>query len=374
MGVDARLFALPPEYFDPHAPVRFDEHTQAFSLFAYDDVVRLLTERSGFSAGLGFDREQLPHMHPAYSGMWLTDGQRHDELRAAVAEPFRAAVLAGLQPRIREIAADLIDHTPKEGPHDLADLIRLLPSMVMCLILDVELEAADRMLGWINETAEVSSIMGFPPQADMADYFRGVIDRQKTQPGQGLLAELIAAQAAGAPLSDWDLIGYVTMLLIAGIDTTSAVIGNALLFLTEYGHTPRLAADPALIPAAVEEVMRWYPPFPAATRLATEPCTFSGVQIPPYTPVAGYVSAANRDPRRFTDPDSFDIGRQPNPHLAFGRGGRYCLGAPLARLEAVIAVEEMLARRPGLYWDSSVPLERHHGIIHRPTKAVFQMS
>lgn len=371
--MDARLFALTPEFFDPAAPVRFDERTQAFSLFNYDDVVRLLTERTGFSSGLGFDREQLPHMHPAYSGLWLTDGQRHDDLRSAVAEPFRPAVLARLEPRIREIAAGLVDDTPAQGPHDLAELIRLLPSMVMCLILDVELEAADRMLGWINETAEVTSIMGFPPQADMAEYFRGVIDRQRAEPGHGLLAELIAAQAAGAPMSDWDLIGYVTMLLIAGIDTTSAVIGNALLFLTEYGHTPRLAENPALIPAAVEEVMRWYPPFPAATRLAVAPVTFSGVQIPPFTPVAGYVSAANRDPRRFADPDSFDIGRNPNPHLSFGRGGRYCLGAPLARLEAVVMVEQMLARRPGLRWDPAFPLERHHGIIHRPTRIVFKM-
>jgi cytochrome P450 len=371
--VDARLFALPPQFFDPHGRVRFDERTQAFSLFGYDDVVRLLTERAGFSCGLGFDRAELPDMHPAYSGMWLTDGQRHDELRAAVAEPFRPAVLARLRPRIREIAAGLVEQTPRHGRHDLADLIRLLPSMVMCLILDIELDAADKILGWIDQTAEVSSIMGFPPQADMAEYFAGLIERQKAEPGHGLLAELIAAQAAGAPLSDWDLIGYLAMLLIAGIDTTSAVIGNALLFLSVYGHLPRLAAQPALIGPAVEEVMRWYPPFPAATRLATEPVTFAGVDIPAHTPVAGYLSAANRDPLRFTDPDRFDIDRHPNPHLSFGRGGRYCLGAPLARLEAVITVQEVLARRPGLAWDPAVPLQRHHGIIHRLTKAVFQM-
>jgi len=364
---------LPPEYFDPRAPVHFDERTLAFSLFGYDDVARLLTDRSAFSAGLGIDRAELPNMHPGYSGMWLTDGQRHDELRAAVAEPFRPAVLAGLEPRIRKIAADLAAKTPATGPHDLADTLRMLPSMVMCLILDVELEAADRMLGWVNETAEVSSIMAFPPQADMAGYFRDLIDRHKAQPGRGLLAELIAAQAAGAPLSDWDLIGYIAMLLIAGIDTTSAVIGNALLFLGEHGHTPRLAEHPQLIPAAVEEVMRWYPPFPAATRFAIEPVTFSGVRIPPLTPVSGYLSAANRDPSRFQDPDRLDIGRHPNPHLSFGRGGRYCLGAPLARLEAVIAMEEMLARRPGVRWDSTVPLQRHPGIVHRMTRAVFIM-
>ncbi|HEX6686646.1 MAG TPA: cytochrome P450 [Candidatus Limnocylindrales bacterium] len=373
MSVDARLFSLQPEFFDPAAPVHFDERTQAFSLFGYDDVVRLLTDRTGFSSGLGFDPAELPRMHPAYSGMWLTDGKRHDELRAAVADPFRPSYLATLEPRIREIAVDLIDKTPAAGPHDLADLFRMLPSMVMCLILDVELDAAHRMLGWINETAEVTSIMGFPPQTDMADYFREVIARHRAQPSQGLLAELIAAQDAGAPLTEWDLIGYVTMLLIAGIDTTGAVIGNCMLFLTEYGHTGQLAAEPELIPAAVEEVTRWYPPFPAATRLAIAPVTFSGVQIPPYTPVAGYLSAANRDPVRFPDPHRFDIGRNPNPHLSFGRGPRYCLGAPLARLETVIAVQEMLARRPGLSWDSGVPLERHQGIIHRLTGAVFKM-
>lgn len=373
--MDSRYFALPDAYFDPAAPIAFDQEKYVWSLSTYDDVLRLLTDRASFSSDLGISPDDLRNLNPAYAGMWLTDGQRHDDLRAVVAEPFRPAVLREMEPRIREMTRELLDAADGDRI-DIAALTRKLPSQVMCLILDVEQEAADRIVAWIDEVAHVNSIMSFPPQLDVAEYLTGLLNRRKADPGSGLLGELITAQgngylAGGRELSDWDLVGYLAMLLMAGIDTTSAGMANSLLFLTEYGHGEQLAAEPKGIPAAIDEALRWYPPFPVATRMAIQDVSFGDVTIPAGTPVGARLSAANRDPAHFTDPDTFDITRSPNPHLSYGRGAHYCLGAPLAKIETTILLEEMLTRWPRLRWDRDVPLERYAGIVHRLTKAVF---
>ncbi|WP_117212898.1 cytochrome P450 [Allorhizocola rhizosphaerae] len=373
IDVDAALTRLPPQYFDPAQPAGLDERTQTFSLYSYDDVVRLLTDRTSFTSDYGINEADLPNLHPAWAGMWATDGQRHEVLRSAVADPFRPGYLAWLEPRVRDIAVELIEATPESGPYDITDLARVLPSRVICLILDLPMDATERVMGWIDETSAVTSVAALPSQPEMAGYFREMINQQKRRPGHGLLGELVRAQANGAPLSDWDLLGYAVMLLSAAIDTTTTVICNALLFLSEYGHAEKLAAEPELVGPAIEEVLRWYPPFPAQTRISARELELNGVTIPRGTPVSGYLSAANRDPVRFPDPDRFDPARSPNPHLSFGRGKHFCLGAALARLELNIAVREMLARRPRLRWDRTVPLERHHGAVHRLTRAVFQM-
>jgi cytochrome P450 len=372
--VDASLTALPPQCFDPTHPAGFDERTQTFSVYSYDDVVRLLTDRASFTSDYGVNEADLPEMHPTFAGMWATDGPRHEQLRSAVADPFRTGYLAWLEPRIREIARELVEATPGAGRYDITELARLLPSRVMCLILDLPMDVAERMVGWLDEISSVTSVFAIPRQPDMTDYFREMIERQKRHPGHGLLAELVDAQANGAPLSDWDLLGYAVMLLAAGIDSTTTGICNALLFLSEYGHTEKLAAQPDLIGPAVDEVLRWYPPFPASTRVAVTELEWHGERIAPGTAVSGYLSAANRDPMHFPDPDRFDPTRRPNPHLSFGRGRHFCLGAPLARLEINIAVQEMLARRPHLGWDKTVPLQRYTGVVHRPTRADFYMS
>jgi cytochrome P450 len=369
---------LAEQFLDPTRPAGFDERTRTFSLYSYDDVVRLLTDRTCFTSDFGIDEAALPGLHPAFAGMWATDGERHDLLRSAVADPFRAGFLAWLEPRVREIAVELVEATPESGPCDLTELGRLLPSRVMCLILDLPMEAAERMVGWIDEISKVTSVVAFPSQPEMTEYFREVIAERKRRLGhdqrQGVLADLVIAQGEGVPLSDWDLLGYAVMLLGAGIDTTTTALCNALVFFSEYGHTELLAAKPDLIPTAIDEVLRWYPPFPAQTRVSVRELEIHGETIPAGTPVSGYLSAANRDPLRFPDPDRFDPTRQPNPHLSFGRGRHFCLGNALARLELNIALREVLARRPNLKWDSSVPLDRHPGIVHRPTRAVFQMS
>lgn len=365
---------LPAQFLDPTRPAGFDERTQTFSLYSYDDVVRLLTDRTSFTSDYGIEEAALPGFNPAFAGMWATDGQRHERLRSAVADPFRAGYLAWLEPRIREITVELVEGLPKTGSHDLTEMARLLPSRVMCLILDLPLDAAERMVDWMDEIAAVTSWIALPSQPEMAAYFRERIEELKRRQGRGVLADLVTAQAEGVPLSDWDLIGYSVMLLGAGIDTTTTSICNALVFFSQYGYTEKLTDEPGLIPVAIDEVLRWYPPFPVQTRISVRELEIYGHTIPAGTPVSGYLSAANRDPLRFPNPNRFDPFRHPNPHLSFGRGRHFCLGNALARLELTIALQEVLTRRPLLKWDSSVPLDRHPGMVHRPTRAVFQMS
>jgi cytochrome P450 len=192
----------------------------------------------------------------------------------------------------------------------------------------------------------------------------------------GLVDELIAAQARGyqiegRPMTDRDLVGYVAMMLSAGVDTTSAGIGNALLFLTEYGHWAELAADPALIPNAVEETLRWYPSFPGVRRLTIADTELGGQRVRPGQWATGWLTAANRDPATFPDPDRFDIRRRPNRQLSFGYGLHLCLGAALARLEMRILLEEATRRLPGLRRDPDAPIARRYWLLDNLTEAHF---
>jgi cytochrome P450 len=207
-------------------------------------------------------------------------------------------------------------------------------------------------------------------------FFEELIAQRRRSPQAGLVDELLAAQAAGhlvdgRPMTDWDLIGYFAMLLAAGVDTTSTSIGNALLFLTEFGHWERLRADPSLIPNAVEETLRWYPGFPGVRRYVLADTELGGHRLSAGQWATGWLTSANRDPRQFPDPDVFDIHRRPNRHLTLGVGRHHCLGAPLARLELRILLEEAVRRLPGLRRDPAASLRRRVWLVDPVEEAHF---
>ncbi len=215
-----------------------------------------------------------------------------------------------------------------------------------------------------------------PSQPDQRAFFEELIARRRASPQEGLVDELIAAQAAGhlvdaAPMSDLDLVGSFAMMLAAGVDTTAASVGNALLFLTEYGHWDALRADPSLIPNAVEETLRWCPAFAGVRRYVIADTMLGGQAVAAGQWATGWLSSANRDPERFADPDTFDIQRRSNAHLTFGTGRHYCLGAPLARLELRILVEEAVARLPGLRRNVTRPISRREWMVDGLDEAHF---
>jgi cytochrome P450 len=367
MTATSQLPARNPKFFDPATEVHFDPILDTWHAFSLADVIRVLTDSECFSSGYGLTDETRPFAFPALSGMWAADGERHRDLRAAVADPFRPRVLSQLETEIRILTGNLLDGLG-ERFDAVSELARPLPSQVVCRVLGLDISYAQRVHDWLDETYEVSLATNqLPQQKDQHDFFQELIDRRRVEPQDGLLDELITAQnngyvVDGRPMTDGDLIGYCTMLLSAGVDTTSVSVGNALLFLTELGHWDELREDPSLIPGAVEETMRWYPAFPGVRRLVVKDTELGGHSIHAGQWATGWVSAANRDPERFIDPDKFDI-RRSNRHLTLGTGLHHCLGAGLARLEQRVLLEEAVHRLPGLHRDLDAPLQRREWMV-----------
>jgi cytochrome P450 len=317
---------------------------------------------------------------PALAHMLYADPPDHTRLRRLVAREFTPRRIDALAPRVQEITDELLD-AMLAGDERRADLISSfafpLPMTVICELLGVPDMDRDAFGGWSNEMVARTSweAEAFAFQ-EMTAYIVELIAAKRANPGEDLLSAMIhTVDGGGDRLSPDELIGMSVLLLVAGHETTANLIGNGMRAL--FAHPDQLAslrADVGLLDSAVEEMLRYDGPVETCTdRLALADVAMGGVTIPAGSTVLIAMADADRDPQRFKDPSRFDIRRDTRGHIAFGHGLHHCLGAPLARLEAVITVREMLARRPGLAWDETVPLERHHGIIHRLTRAGFKM-
>ncbi|MCP2329926.1 cytochrome P450 family protein [Actinoalloteichus caeruleus] len=291
---------------------------------------------------------------PAVSQTMLaTDPPDHTRLRGLARAAFTPAAVHRLRPRIRAIAEGLAESMAAEaGPVDLVERFALpLPVTVICELLAVP-EADRAALGaWSSRLF----LAGQPEVIDeashqLADYLSELVERRRRQPGDDLLSELIAARDAGDRLSEGELVSLAALLLIAGHETTTNLLGTAVLsLLTHPEQLAWLRADLARLPAAVEELLRHDGPVNVATfRFTTEPVRLAGVDLPADAVVMVSLGAADRDPSRFPEPDRLDLRRRSAGHLAFGHGIHYCLGAPLARAEAEIGLGVLLRRFPGL--------------------------
>jgi cytochrome P450 len=184
-----------------------------------------------------------------------------------------------------------------------------------------------------------------PTVREMNGYMLEYIRARRADPGDDLTSRLIAAEVDGVRLRDQEMVGFVALLLVAGHITTTALLGNAVVVLDRHpDEQSALRADPGRLPDAIEEILRWLPPFPELGRRVTRPVVLGGHEIPTDTLIMVHLGAANRDPARFTAPDTLDLTRRPNPHLTFGHGIHFCFGAPLARLEARIALRMLHER------------------------------
>ncbi|MEU5212190.1 cytochrome P450 [Streptomyces sp. NPDC020742] len=367
-----RLSARSHAFFDPRTAVHFDERLDTWQVFSRWDVLRVLNEKGTFSAGYGLSDEARLRSHPSLAGMWAAEGARHDDLRAVVAQPFRRTVLARLAREVRDIASALLDEVIESGTGRIevvGTLADHLPSRVICRVLGLDLSYAERMRTWVEQMSQSTAATNeLPPQPDLVRFFQELIELRRAAPRDGLVDDLIAAHEAGylvdgRPMTEWDLVGYFAMMLSAGVDTTATSIGNAFLFLTEYGCWGQLAHNPELVPNAIEETLRWYPAFPGVRRYVLADTEVGGHHVRAGQWVTGWLTSANRDPDKFPDPDRFDIHRRPNPHLSLGYGRHHCLGAPLARLELRILIEEAAARLPGLRRDTERPISRREWIV-----------
>ena len=288
------------------------------------------------------------------------DPPDHTRIRKLVSAAFTPRAVAALEPRIRAEAARLLD-AAGPGGFDLVDALAFpLPMTVICLLLGVPPEDQAKFRVWGHEaaatlepqTARAARNENYAAQLALTAYLRDLVARRRADPDGSLLSALIAAEEDGDRLTTAELVATALLLLVAGFETTVNLIGNGTVaLLSEPGREQwrGLAADPALAPGAVEELLRYDSPVQMTSRVAVEDADAGGALIPKGTAVITAIGGANRDPAAFAGPDRLDITRaDASRHLSFSLGIHHCLGAALARLEGRVALEELAGRYPGL--------------------------
>jgi len=296
------------------------------------------------------------------------EGEPHDRLRALVAGAFNRGHTARLEPAVRALAdrlvAELAVQVRHTGSADLmAGVAHVLPVEVIAELLGLPESVRPRLRGW--STAIVAMYEPDPEDgrraraekasAELVDALREVIAHRREYPGDDLVSDLVAADldaepsGRGAGSGTDELVGTAALLLMAGHEATVNVIGNGVLALLHHrAQWQRLVADPGLSATAVEELIRFDPPLQLFERTALRDTTVAGHDVPAGTKVAALLGAAAHDPQVFDDPAELDVGRRRNPHLGFGAGVHYCLGAPLARLEVAAVLDALRRRLPGM--------------------------
>lgn len=281
----------------------------------------------------------------------------HTRLRRLVLRAFTSRRIAGLAPEIAALAADLADALPAGEVDLLAAFAERLPVIVIARLLGVPDDAADDLLAWSHAMVAMYQARRDRAIEDaanaaaraFADFLRDHVARRRSRPADDLVTELIAAEAEGDRLDADELIATCALLLNAGHEATVHAIGNGVATILGQGLDPAaLFADAASTERVVEEILRHDPPLHLFTRTALEDVEIYGHRFAAGDTVGCLLAAANRDPARFDDPHRFDPARPPGPHLAFGAGIHFCVGAPLARLELAIALPALFARRPRL--------------------------
>ncbi|HVC13704.1 MAG TPA: cytochrome P450 [Acidimicrobiales bacterium] len=289
----------------------------------------------------------------------------HTRLRRLVSRSFTPRRVEELAPRIEALTAELLSNVAGSPSFDVVSAIASpLPVAVICELFGVRDPDRHRVVGWSHALAR-----GLDPaflltaderrsqlaaRDEFADYLVAEIARRRRLPGDDLISDLVATHDQGESLTDADLVATCILLLIAGHETTTSLVANAVhAFLRHPAQWEEVAADPELVPGAVEEVLRFDSPVQLTMRVARADADVGGIPAPRGTFVVLLIGAANRDPLAYDEPDRFDVRRQPRPHLAFGQGVHFCLGAPLARLEAQIVLRAILTgiARPRLVGD-----------------------
>jgi hypothetical protein len=312
----------------------------------------------------------------ALAMMLLKDGTDHARLRGLVNKAFTPRVVAELRPRVQAIADELLDAAARRGELDaIADLGLPLPVIVIAELLGVPLEDRALLKRWSD--ALVTFLDGTIREKGLAEsasacvemrvYMERLFAERRARPRDDLISRLLAAREVDDRLSDDELFSTVVLILAAGHETTTNLIGNGLYTLLRHpNELAKLRAHPELIATAVEELLRFEPPVTATSRIpaARDTRSLLGVAIGPDDEASLMLAAANRDPEVFPEPDRLDLARSDNRHLSFGFGAHFCLGAALARLEGQIALGSAIARFPSMKLVDETPRWRP-GIVLR---------
>ncbi|GAA1612652.1 cytochrome P450 [Saccharothrix algeriensis] len=343
---------------EPLTRVRLPFGEEAWLATRYDDVRMVLGDaRFSRAASVGRD-EPRTHPHQNDSGMLAMDPPEHTRLRKLIAKAFTARRVELLRPRTQEIANGLLDDMERHGsPADLVEhFADVLPVAVICELLGVPFADRAKFQTWSEAIISTTSLT--PQQimeylGNLHGYIAGLIAQRRVQETDDLLSAMVKARDEDEDrLTEQELVQLSAGLLAAGHETTVTQLPNFMyVLLTNPDRLAELRDDPALIPAAVDELMRYIPLGTAAAfaRYATEDIEVGGVLVRAGEPVLGALASANRDERVFSDPDELDFHRESNPHLGFGHGPHHCVGAQLARMELQVALHALITRFPKLH-------------------------
>lgn len=369
-------------------PVHWSARLDAWVLTRFEDVKgalrdpRFVSGRRVNTYAEALEAGERARLGPLYEqiGNWIgnMDPPDHTRLRRLVNVAFTPRMVEDLRPRIVQLVDRLLDEGSGRATFDfIAGFAYPLPAIVIAEILGVPPECRDDFMHWSDaltryggtgkpqiEVAERASAAA----GELSGFFRQLIADRRCRPAADLITGLIQAEEHGERLSEREMLGMCGFLLVAGHETTMSLLGNGLLALLRHPEQlRRLRNDPALIPSAVEECLRYDSPLQHQTRVAAEDVELRGTAIRRGARVLAFLGAANRDPEEFPRPDEFDVARSPNRHVAFGFGIHFCLGAPLARLEMGVALERLIARLPCIELDR--PAESLHWRAHTSNRA-----
>jgi cytochrome P450 len=341
-----------------HDPVHWNTLGRSWVISRYRDVDAVLRDHTRFSNDTRHRRPprdfQTSASYPRGPSMLFLDPPDHARLRALVQQAFTPRAIEALAPRIRQIAEHLLDQIIDPARFEVMEgLARPLPLIVMAELLGIHTEERAQFQMWSRQRARVLEPTMTARERQEADqaaealdgYFLGLMKQRRTEPRDDLISALVAAEAAGDRLTQDEVVVMLRLLLVAGNETTTNLIGNGLYALLRHPDQLQfLRSDPSLMADAVEELLRYDAPVQVDGRTAVAEMQVGGRLLQKGQGVLLLIGSANRDPDVYDRPDQLDITRQGPNHLTFGRGIHHCLGAPLARLEARIVFETLLER------------------------------
>jgi len=342
------------------SPVCQVEPGGLWAVTRYDDALAVLKSPHLFSSE-GMRRATCPPWledAPFAHSMVVQDPPAHGRLRALVNRAFSSAALSRLEPWVRQLSESLVAALPAEQPLELIEAFtRPLPASVIGQLLGLEDSLRPLFRRWADDLTSVSSVG--PGDTARKEEIRATVRearghlsealaRSRRAPGDDMLSELLAAQVEGESLTEAELMSFLFLLLIAGMETTLHLLNHSVRLLMEHPEVlARVRAELSLLPRLVEEVLRYEPPVHGVMRVTTAETELSGVRLPPGAWVLVLLGSACRDEMHFPEAERFDIDRPGSQHLPFGHGVHFCLGAPLARLETRLGLEALLSRFRG---------------------------
>jgi len=366
---------------------------RVFSVFRHEDCQAILRDDAIWSNRFRIEETQLQSDlaaldadlgEPPPPSMLGTDGAEHARLRSLVNKAFTPRIVQRLEPRMHQIADELVQAAIKKGTVDLVEALTYpLPVTIISEIIGVPASDRAQFKAWSDEAISVLGT-GFFGSLDlerlkrqrllleqMRAYFVPLAEARKQAPRDDLLTGLVQAEHEGSKLTHDEMLSMLVLILVAGNETTTTLIGNSVLELLAHpDQLARLRADPSFLPSAVEEVLRFSSPVQFDPRRATRPLELRGQKIERDAVVLCWLGSANRDEALCERPDRFDIGRDRTPHLAFGFGVHYCLGANLARLEAQVALESLLRHTRSFERVDDSPLPLHPSPVFRGVRSL----